>query len=139
MVARGLFAFYHFWHGTLHLRGAGRLLNWAAQHNRSLQKFQLVIPGIGEATLDFRDGSSFYWVNYLLGDRLEEHGMNLVIRRYLKPGSTFWDVGANVGLISGLVFLEYPDVKIVAFEPNPSLASRLKLLFATHKRVTVME
>jgi FkbM family methyltransferase len=139
MVARGLFAFYQFWHGTLHLRGAGRLLSWAAQHNRSLQKFRLVIPSIGETTFDFRDSSSFYWVNYLLGDRLEEEGMNLVMRRYLKPGSTFWDVGANVGLISGLVLTEYPDVKIVSIEPNPLLASRLKLLFVAHERVTVLE
>ena len=139
MVAQALFAFYQFWHGTLHLRGAGRLLTLAAQHNRSLQKFRLVIPAIGETTFDFRDSSSFYWVNYLLGDRLEEEGMNLVMRRYLKPASTFWDVGANVGLISGLVLTGYPDVKIVSIEPNPLLASRLKVLFSSHKRVTVLE
>jgi len=139
MVAQALFAFYQFWHGILHLRGAGRLLTLAARRNRSLQKFRLVIPMIGEATFDFRDSSTFYWVNYLLGDRLEEAGLNLVMRRYLKPGSTFWDVGANVGLISGLVLTGYPDVKIVSIEPNPLLASRLKVLFAGHKRVTVLE
>ena len=107
MVAQALFAFYRFWHGTLHLRGAGRLLVWAAQYHRSLQAFRLAIPSIGEAAFDFRDGSTFYWVNYLLGDRLEEQGLNLVLRRFLKPGSTFWDVGANVGLISGLVLAKF--------------------------------
>jgi len=138
MVAQALFAFYQFWHGTLHLRGAGRLLTLAAQRNRSLQKFRLVIPPIGETTFDFRDSSSFCWVNYLLGDRLEEEGLNLVMRRYLKPGSTFWDVGANVGLISGLALTEYPDVKIVSIEPNPKLAASLKLLFSDHERLIVL-
>ncbi|MBV8533854.1 MAG: FkbM family methyltransferase [Verrucomicrobia bacterium] len=139
MVAQALFAFYRLWHGTLHLRGAGRLLVWAAQYDRSLQAFRLAIPSIGEAAFDFRDGSTFYWVNYLLGDRLEEQGLNLVLRRFLKPGSTFWDVGANVGLISGLVLAGYPDVKIVSIEPNPLLAPRLKRLFAAHERVTVLQ
>jgi hypothetical protein len=139
MVAGALFAFYRFWHGTLHLRGAGRLLVWAAQYNGSLQAYRLAIPSIGEAVFDFRDGSTFYWVNYLLGDRLEEQGLNLVIRRFLKPGASFWDVGANVGLVSGLVLADYPDVKIVSIEPNPLLAPRFKRLFAAHERVTVLQ
>ena len=94
---------------------------------------------IGETTVDFRDISAFYWLNFLLGDRSEEQGLDVVIRRYLRPKSTFWDVGANAGLISALVFASDPTVNIIAIEPNPSLAARLRLLFANHKRILVLE
>jgi len=94
---------------------------------------------IGETTVDFRDTSAFYWLNCLLGDRSEEQGLNVIIRRYLRPESTFWDVGANAGLISALVFASDPTVNIISIEPNPSLAARLKLLFANHKRILVLD
>jgi FkbM family methyltransferase len=94
---------------------------------------------IGETTVDFRDISAFYWLNFLLGDRSEEQGLNVVIRRHLRPKSTFWDVGAHAGLISALVFASDPTVNIIAIEPNPSLAARLKLLFANHTRTLVLE
>src|SRR5271166_1468678 len=139
MVARTLVSFYRFWHGTLHLPGAGRLLVYVAQHNRNLQSFPLSILMIGETTVDFRDISAFYWLNCLLGDRSEERGLNIVIRRYLRPESTFWDVGANAGLISALVFASDPTVNIILMEPSPSLAARLRLLFAKHKRIFVLE
>jgi FkbM family methyltransferase len=139
MVARTLVSFYRFWHGSLHLPGAGRLLVWVAQHNQSLQSFPLSVPMIGETVVDFRDTSAFYWLNSLLGDRSEEQGLNVVIRRYLRPESTFWDVGANAGLISAVVFTSDPTVSIISIEPSPSLAARLKLLFENHKRVLVLE
>lgn len=94
---------------------------------------------IGETTVDFRDNSAFYWLNCLLGDRAEEQGLNVVIRRYLRPETTFWDVGANSGLLSALVFASDPTVNIISIEPNPSLAARLRLLFANHSRVLVLE
>jgi len=139
VMAKALVSFYRFWHGTLHLPGAGKLLSWAAGRNRELQSFRLSIPRIGETAVDFRDNSAFYWLNCLLGDRAEEHGLNVVIRRYLRPESTFWDVGANAGLISALVFASDPTVNIISIEPNPSLAARLRLLFANHNRVLVLE
>ena len=94
---------------------------------------------IGETMVDFRDGSAFHWLNCLLGDRSEEQGLNVVIRRFLRPNSTFWDVGANAGLISALVFATDPTVNIIAIEPNPLLAALLSLLFANHKRILVLE
>jgi FkbM family methyltransferase len=93
---------------------------------------------IGELTLDFRDRSSFCWTSYLLGLRLGEEAHLTVIERYLRPGSVFWDVGSNVGLVSALVFQRYPTVQIVAIEPNPALAKRLAHLFAEHERVLVL-
>jgi FkbM family methyltransferase len=94
---------------------------------------------IGETMVDFRDNSAFYWLNCLLGDRAEEQGLNTVIRRYLRPKSAFWDVGAHAGLISALVFASDPTVSIVSIEPNPSLAARLRLLFANHNKILVLE
>ena len=139
VISKALVSFYRFWHGTLHLPGAGRLLSWAAGRDRELQSFRLSIPMIGETTVDFRDNSAFYWLNCLLGDRAEEQGLNVVIRRYLRPETTFWDVGANSGLLSALVFASDPTVNIISIEPNPSLAARLRLLFANHSRVLVLE
>jgi FkbM family methyltransferase len=131
-------SFLFFWHGKLRLRGAGRLLSFAAIWNSHLQSFKFQIPAIGELTIDFRDRSNFCWTAYLSGHPLAEHVHLAVISRYLQPGQVFWDVGANVGLISALVLENNPSVQIVAIEPNPSLACNLKLLFERHKRVTVL-
>jgi FkbM family methyltransferase len=138
MIANLLVALFFFWRGKLKLPGAGRLLSLAAIWERQLQSFQFQIPTIGELTVDFRDRSSFCWTSYLLGLRLGEEAHLNVIGRYLRPGSVFWDVGSNVGLVSALVFKNYPTVQIVAIEPNPALAERLEHLFAEHDRVLVV-
>jgi FkbM family methyltransferase len=64
-----------------------------------------------------------------LGDRTQ--GLAYLTRRYsedlirqivsrLPPGGLFFDVGANVGLVTFQVAHRRPDVRIVAFEPNPA-------------------
>jgi FkbM family methyltransferase len=138
MIANLLVSFFFFWRGKLKLRGAGRLLSLAAIWEHRLQSFRFQIPGIGELTVDFRDRSSFCWTSYLMGLRLGEEAHVSVIGRYLRPGSVFWDVGSNVGLVSALVFQSHPTVQIVAIEPNPALAERLEHLFAEHQRVLVL-
>jgi FkbM family methyltransferase len=63
-----------------------------------------------------------------LGDRTQ--ALAYLTRRYcdrlvgqittgLPPGGLFFDVGANVGLVTFQVANRRPDVRIVAFEPNP--------------------
>jgi FkbM family methyltransferase len=138
MIARLLVSLFFLWHGKLHLRGVGKILFWAARWDRRLQSFRVPIPRIGEVRLDFRDRSSFSWLGYLLGHQSPQEGQLAVIRRHLGPGSVFWDVGANVGLISAAVFAENPTAQIVAIEPNPSLANNLSFLFADHDRVLVI-
>ena len=44
----------------------------------------------------------------------------------LKPGDVFWDVGANLGLHSLTVALTRKDVRVHAFEPNPSMAELIR-------------
>jgi FkbM family methyltransferase len=138
MIAHLLISFFFFWNGKLRLRGAGRLLSWAASWDPQLQSFTIRIPKIGETTVDFRDRSTFAWMRYLLGHQSSDEGQVSVIRRYLSPGSVFWDVGANIGLVSALVFVSHPEVRIVAIEPNPSLAKSLDRLFRNHEQVIVL-
>jgi FkbM family methyltransferase len=43
----------------------------------------------------------------------------------LREGDLFWDVGANFGLHSVAVAKLRPDCRVVAFEPNPAMVSRI--------------
>lgn len=45
---------------------------------------------------------------------------------FLKPGSTFFDIGANVGLHSYYVTRKHPDVRVFSFEPLPSNAEYIR-------------
>src|SRR5882724_8541385 len=48
--------------------------------------------------------------------------------RFLKPGGVFYDIGANVGLMSLEVAKRFGDqVRIFSFEPQPSLAHTLAI------------
>jgi FkbM family methyltransferase len=52
--------------------------------------------------------------------RLYDLPTQLVLQKYLRPGSTFIDVGGNEGALSLLASrLVGPSGKIIAFEPNP--------------------
>jgi FkbM family methyltransferase len=43
----------------------------------------------------------------------------MLLQKLLQPGSTFVDIGANIGIFSLLVCHKQPEVKVIAFEPNP--------------------
>jgi len=50
-----------------------------------------------------------------------------VLQRHLRPGMTFYDVGANIGLFSLLAArLVGKDGRVVAFEADPEIATRLR-------------
>lgn len=114
-----LIRFYQFWHGCLKLKGAGFVVRKLAPYLRSLQNFPLQLPEGQTIRLDFRDVSAWYWMNYLLGDKLEEAGLVEAVCRVSKPGDVIWDVGANCGLFSYLLVRRLPGCRIVFFEPNP--------------------
>lgn len=58
---------------------------------------------------------------------LPEQGTLKVVEKYLKPGGTFVDVGANVGLFSLLAArIVGPSGKVVAIEPAPAAAEALR-------------
>jgi FkbM family methyltransferase len=56
--------------------------------------------------------------------------------RELKPGDIYWDVGANIGFYT-LLASSRPDVKVVAFEPNPTTEKFLSKNVELNRRSNV--
>src|SRR5262249_43043626 len=49
------------------------------------------------------------------------------LQKYLRPGMTFYDLGANVGFFSLLASrIVGPAGHVVSFEPDPEIATRLR-------------
>ena len=58
---------------------------------------------------------------------LPDQGTLKVVEKYLRPGGTFVDVGANVGLFSLLAArIVGPTGKVIAIEPAPATAAALR-------------
>lgn len=58
--------------------------------------------------------------------RLAEYDDMMFTLRYLRPGDTFIDVGANIGFYSLLASSVNAGAPVVAFEPHPVACSRLR-------------
>lgn len=121
MIARAGVAAYILLYHRLHLRGPGYLLRRLARVLPTLQHARFHVDGVGDLTLDLRDESAYAWI-----ERQAEPGRPLepalvhAIARVLKPGMTFWDVGASAGLISAhFSDARYGLQAVHAFEPNP--------------------
>jgi FkbM family methyltransferase len=139
MIAGLVVAFYRWWHGTLHRRGAGMLLRRCARFVPRLHDYPLRLAGVGTARVDFRDGGSFYLLNWSLGDWGDEKQLLRLVETVVKPGGVLYDVGANVGLVSAHFARDsFALSRVVAFEPNPAALKSLASLFAGHARVTVV-
>ncbi len=121
MIDQIIVAFYKFWHGSLGMRGAGRLLTGAARRNSGLHSYQMCLPEGHFLELDFRDVSAMYWLNHTLGDSFEENGLITAMRSFLNEDSVVWDVGANSGLLSYHIAKELPFSELHLFEPNPRM------------------
>ncbi len=73
------------------------------------------------------DKDTFSWV---LNPKFD-YSERLWLKSVLKPGMTFWDVGANNGLYTGAgSCLVGPKGHVVAFEPEPGAYSRLNKTIA---------
>ena len=78
------------------------------------------------------------------GELLKWHGsMDKPVRdvcvSHIRPGAVFYDVGANVGYMALEVAALFPDVEVIAFEPQPALARNIAVSAVLNKfpRVTV--
>lgn len=120
MLAALIVNFYSFWHGKLHLKGAGLLAQLLLPFTPGLRAYCLKLKEKQTITVDFRDISAVAWLNYLLGDSIEEESLLVAIRQFSKR-SIIWDVGANGGLFSYRLIKEKIASKVFFFEPNPSL------------------
>jgi FkbM family methyltransferase len=134
-----LVGFYRVVHGRLHLPGAGWLLRRIAPVLPGLQAYPLPVPGVGVALLDFRDVGAYSLVNlYLLGELGSSANLYRCLEKALQPGDVFWDVGANVGAVSG--HFAHPRFKLAslhAFEPNPGPLKTLQSMFSANSRCVV--
>jgi FkbM family methyltransferase len=83
----------------------------------------LLIAGAGEVHMCFQ----LFWV----GMDYYEPFTRTVIEMLAKQARVFIDVGANVGFFSLVAGSVNPDLKLVAFEPNPKMFA----LLLEHKRV----
>lgn len=69
----------------------------------------------------------------------EEEVLDAITGR-LSSGDVFWDVGANIGLHALTVKRLRPDVRVYAYEPNPTLASLMVSVCEENAlEVTVLE
>jgi FkbM family methyltransferase len=116
---------------TPDFKGKGRLINrWV--HTRSGTATR-ALPG-GELTLDLGTPyEAMVWLGFEEREELE------ALAGLLRPGDTFVDCGANIGLWSltaaGLVG---PTGRVIAVEPNPAVAPRLERHAATAGNVSVV-
>lgn len=76
--------------------------------------------------------NQFHRMPYWFG-KLFDQGLEVFLRRALRPGDALIDVGANYGHFSMLAAgLVYPGGVVHAFEPHPDLARLLEAHAATH-------
>jgi FkbM family methyltransferase len=60
------------------------------------------------------------------------------LEKALQPGDVFWDVGANVGVVSGhFAHPRFQLSSLHAFEPNPDPLKTLQSLFSANARCIV--
>jgi FkbM family methyltransferase len=103
-------------------------------HGRLAALFPPVVaagPGVGlriaraGASADYRRGTNELPVQAALAD-------------HLRPGGVFFDIGANVGFFSLLAArLVGPGGRVVAFEPVPALAARVRANARRNRLATV--
>jgi FkbM family methyltransferase len=139
IISQGLVGFYRFWHGALHLPGAGAILRSASRAIPGLHNYPVAVPGVGTIPLDFRMDNAYAWTNFLLQDAHQNEGLLVVLNSYFKSNTVFWDIGANIGMVSGNLFRSFPTARYYLFEPNPDLVGRLQSLFSQQENVTITE
>jgi FkbM family methyltransferase len=138
MIADLLVNFYRLVHGRLHLPGAGWLLRRFAPLLPRLQAYPLPVPEVGVAIVDFREAEAYGMLNLLLWDLGNNANLYRCLEAALQPGDVFWDVGANVGSVSGhFAHPRYKLSSLHAFEPNPSALKTLQSLFSANARCIV--
>ena len=114
-----------------HLRGRGMLLRAACRLLPELRSYSLEFPGVGCRKVDLSSFSNRFLLEYSWGDLPGAEHLVAALEQAIQPGNTFWDIGANVGVVS--LHLSQPRfclARIDLFEPNPTLRSGLENLFA---------
>jgi FkbM family methyltransferase len=113
------------------LRGMGKLpvlgplLTWAASR---------AVPRDSRVWMQVKSGpAEGIWLRLnprtaagTIGGIGERRGLEIV-RDHLRPGMTFYDIGANIGIFAMMAArIVGPDGQVVAFEADPEIADRLR-------------
>lgn len=114
------------------LRGHTRTTFWMARRLRSLQAVPIVFRDREPVFVDLRLEGTHEW---LAGSPWStspiETAEQRLLSRVTRPGDIVFDIGANIGLHTGLLSrLVGPTGRVYAFEPNPLLAFCLERTIA---------
>lgn len=90
-------------------------------------RVHISVPGVGPLRIRIRRNRSFW-----LRDPLTHERYPLaILKAFIRPTDTVWDVGANLGLYSRFIISRFHAAQAVAFEPMsenlPELAYNLRL------------
>lgn len=118
------------------LRGRGALTRVVARLHPEAERFPVAVDGIGNVCVDLTSNSVIPLLDSVFGD--DQSALVRAMELFVRPGDILWDVGANVGTVS-LYFARarFGLASIEAFEPNPSMAAHLRLMFDSIGRVRV--
>jgi FkbM family methyltransferase len=120
--------------GTLYWFAETDLVKRLAGSDRRFRPLR--VAGI-EVMADITDGTAR--LDYFHGEPYESGLVNL-LPRLLAPGSVFIDVGANIGFLTILAArLVGPEGRVVAFEPHPGAAARLRTGLAVNGVAAIVE
>jgi FkbM family methyltransferase len=104
---------------TPRFRGKGRILSYWVK-TRSGQRTRILPGGLRMSLNMSVPYEAMVWLGWEERDELE------MLERLLRPGDTFVDCGANIGLWSLVAAPQVgEDGRVIAFEPNPDSARRL--------------
>jgi FkbM family methyltransferase len=70
------------------------------------------------------------------GDRARRDAMTSLYARFVKPGDLAFDIGAHVG--DRVAAFRRLGARVVALEPQPTLARLLRLIYAFDRNVTIV-
>ncbi|MEM0905729.1 MAG: FkbM family methyltransferase [Pseudomonadota bacterium] len=117
--------------------GGWRFVKLAAHYDRSLQAKPVTIENIPYTIfIDLRDASTcnLFLNNTSTGSRK----LRLILPKVMRPGDIFYDVGANLGMVSAVAHQAIgPTGKIVAFEPNVRVSRLYEKTFAGSSNVII--
>ncbi len=122
---------------SAHFRGKGRVTDfWLKGNIQGGDTRTRILPGGGEVHCDLSiPYEAMVWLEK------EEQGDLEVLTRLLRPGQSFADCGANIGIWSIVAASAVGSTgKVFAFEPNPSTADKLRhnVLHGKWEQITVV-
>ncbi len=111
------------------LPGHWRLVRWLNGHQQSLRRLPARSRSLGRGAKLFVDPADYDGLRYLLHGITEGDPLTALLKRLLRPGDTFVDVGANVGMYSVVASLCVGTRgRVLALEASPATFEKLQVI-----------